>query len=351
MRRNILLLVTVIFIGFLFVGGGCESQYLTAGKVYRQSGQYDKAIEQFKLAIKAEPQNAKAYLWLGRTYGDKNMWKEAAENFDKAYKLNKEETAKEIKAEKSIPNPYWIAYYNAGLMCFKEKDYENSKKYVEDALKIASNKKEKTDTYLLYGSILNAMGDEKGAMEKYKEVLKIDPKNALAYQKIGGYYINNNKIKESIPYLEKATELDSTNSSFFFILGYGYLRNGEMEKAVNAFKRSIEIDSTNASAYHDLAITYFNMKKIKEGIEPLKKAIELYNKNGVPNDDAYNRLGLAYYQLKDYTNAISVSKESLEKNPNNCEAIKIIVQCYSDQGQRKLGEKYYKILKERCPNQ
>ena len=51
---------------------GCANKYTTSGKIAYNRKDFDKAIEDFKLALQADSSNAEAYLYLGKAYKEKN---------------------------------------------------------------------------------------------------------------------------------------------------------------------------------------------------------------------------------------------------------------------------------------
>jgi len=65
----------------------------------------------------------------------------------------------------------------------------------------------------------------------YEEILKKNPNHAASIQNIGLCYLNDGKIKESIPYFEKAHQLDKADFLSPVNLFYAYYKLGEKDKA------------------------------------------------------------------------------------------------------------------------
>jgi len=59
-------------------------------------GHYDDAIPHFEKATEIDPDFAKAYLYLGRSYLNIGKWKEAVPPLRTAYRLSPGETKKEV---------------------------------------------------------------------------------------------------------------------------------------------------------------------------------------------------------------------------------------------------------------
>ena len=71
----------------------------------------------------------------------------------------------------------------------------------------------------------------KKAILLYEEILKKNPNHAASIQNIGLCYLNDGKMKESIPYFEKAHQLDKADFLSLVNLFYAYSKLGEKDKA------------------------------------------------------------------------------------------------------------------------
>jgi tetratricopeptide (TPR) repeat protein len=69
--------------------------YANMGYIHSIKGQTDKAIENFKLAVKYDKEDEGAWLGLGESYEKKKMYKEAIEAYKAAYQINPESRAAE----------------------------------------------------------------------------------------------------------------------------------------------------------------------------------------------------------------------------------------------------------------
>jgi tetratricopeptide (TPR) repeat protein len=69
--------------------------YANMGYIHSLKGQTDKAIENFKLAVRYDKEDEGAWLGLGEAYEKKMMYKEALEAYKAAYQINPESRAAE----------------------------------------------------------------------------------------------------------------------------------------------------------------------------------------------------------------------------------------------------------------
>ena len=89
-----------------------------------EGGDYDKAINQFEQAIKADSQFAVAHYNLGCAYLETKTYKKAVDAFDETVVLDQN---------------FKEAYYNLGIAWFRMNIFQSAKQAVEKALSIDPN--------------------------------------------------------------------------------------------------------------------------------------------------------------------------------------------------------------------
>lgn len=90
-------------------------------------------------------------------------------------------------------------------------------------------------------------GQYEKALDSYKELAKIKPKNfEYQYELALIYFHELNEKEKSIPYFKKANELMKKDSipELFFLLAQAYQAEGEYEKAIETFYYYRDIDSS-----------------------------------------------------------------------------------------------------------
>jgi tetratricopeptide (TPR) repeat protein len=70
---------------------------------------------------------------------------------------------------------------------------------------------------------------------------------------------------------------------------------------LNEYEDAIEINPNNDGAYFGMGLAYYNLDKFEEAIEADKKAIEINPNGGLV---AYHYMGLAYYMLNKFKEVI-----------------------------------------------
>lgn len=127
------------------------------GAAYAQTGDYERAIEQFNVAIKLDKGHAKAYFNIGFTYKEMGRTKEAVVQLKKASKLNRD----------------WTQPYNMLARIYGEQGkYDKAIAETDKVIKLSPMA---SDVLYLQGTFYEAKKDKKTAIDKYLESFKYDP--------------------------------------------------------------------------------------------------------------------------------------------------------------------------------
>lgn len=144
--------------------------------------------------------------------------------------------------------------------------------------KKASSKNDKTAMQVkkLWQIALDSMRERKTlrAEKALLAILKVDEKNAAAYNRLGILYAKSQKFDEAIECFEIAQSLDE-NASSLHNAGLIYLETGEYEKAAMAFRQAIELEGDLPARYIALAKAEEKMGNRKNALEALEQAYSL----------------------------------------------------------------------------
>ncbi len=123
-------------------------------------------------------------------------------------------------------------------------------------------------------------------------ILKIDQRNAAAYNRLGILYAKQKEYKDAIDCFEIASSIESTPSSLHN-LGLIYYETENYEKAAVAFEQALKLEDELAARHIAYAKVQEQLGNDKLMIQELEKAAELE-----PNKETYQLL-LKAYQDKD----------------------------------------------------
>jgi tetratricopeptide (TPR) repeat protein len=134
-------------------------------------------------------------------------------------------------------------------------------------------------------------------------ILRVDERNAAAYNRLGILYSKQRAFNDAIECFEIAQSLEPSASSLHNV-GLIYYETGQYEKAAIAFEQAIEMESGLAARYVAYAKVQEKMGDNKKMIANLEKAVELE-----PNPQSLRILADAYERTGDMALAEEIKKK------------------------------------------
>jgi hypothetical protein len=172
------------------------------------------------------------------------------------------------------------------------------------------------DIYINMGINYLKMGGENGgeAVKSYEEAIARDPKNALAFYRIGKIYLSQNNKEIFDQYFDKTIAADQTFPPVYYEL-YKYYSNRDVNKAKDYLDQYINYADKDPKNELYLADYLFRAGRYQESLDKLK---ELDNTIGIKNLPS---LGLVYAydydRLGDSVLAKKYVDDYLATAPNN----------------------------------
>lgn len=105
-------------------------------------------------------------------------------------------------------------------------------------------------------------------------ILRVDERNASAYNRLGILYAMQKSYKDAIECFEIAQSLETSASSLHNV-GLIYLETKNYEKAALAFEQALAIEESSSARYIAYAKVQEKLGNNKKMIESLEKAVEL----------------------------------------------------------------------------
>ncbi len=121
-------------------------------------------------------------------------------------------------------------------------------------------------------------------------ILKIDEKNAAAYNRLGILYAKQKEYRDAIDCFEIASSIEATPSSLHN-LGLIYYETENYEKAGIAFEQALKLEENLAARHVAYAKVNEKLGNEKLMFASLQRAIELE-----PNEETYSLLQRAYLE-------------------------------------------------------
>jgi len=296
MKRFIYPLILAAF--FILLSNAVVDAQLRDGIKAFKKRELDRAVTHLEAALKENPNDDIALIFLGMSHLIKGNHNEAEKIFNKiismklspyliidletgdtaaldnentlwAYdglgwiylargELDKaEESFKEV--QQRVP---WLSpdpYNGLGWVNWKRKDYPAAIYYFDRAIGRLFSEEANDPIFRIEalkgrGYTYFAMGEYEKAIENLKEVIEKGDKNSVKgdiYSLLGWSYIKNWQHKEAVPIFEKLVRMEEGKGSHevYNGLGLSYLYTKQYGKARDAFKKSIALSRNNPLAF------------------------------------------------------------------------------------------------------
>ncbi len=182
------------------------------------------------------PVNARMYYQIANDYYEQQNYEKAIENYNMAILLNP------VLSE---------AYFNRALCYYKMRNY---KKAIEDYTKAADLDPHNPIIYNNRGDCYYRVKEYDKAMQDYEKALSINPHYLKAYYNRGLTYAALERYGKAIEDFTKAIEIKPDFADVWHLRGLAKEYNGDYEGAEEDFKKALELDPTLTEAKTHLEI-------------------------------------------------------------------------------------------------
>src|SRR5690606_14325114 len=132
------------------------------------------------------------------------------------------------------------------------------------------------------------------------------PNNKQVTELLGDAYSKLNVAENALTYYRKAETLDSLNIPLKFKMAHLLYKERRYTDAANKYLKIVDIEPENKTALYELGTLLYNAKEYANAAYYLTKYLEHEEKY-----DAYLNASQAYYTIKDYKDADSLSSKAL----------------------------------------
>lgn len=206
-----------------------NNRYFKRAEAFRVTGELEKSIHEYKMAIDSNPTNLKYYYGLAQVY----EIQDSLENAEKLY---------EIVIKLSKDSSRYISKFNLikAKNFIKENDYGNALLHLYKSNEIIKD------------SLMNII--KLNLIKEAKEC----------------YEINDYKKSEQI--LLNMINYGINDENIIYELSKVYLQQGNFEKRIEFLKKAISINPTNRLYYYELGKHYYNTSRFNLAIKEFEKS-------------------------------------------------------------------------------
>lgn len=163
---------------------------------------------------------------------------------------------------------------------------------------------------------------------------------SLRYVNAGDAYFEKHGYNEAIDYYKKALAEDPESAKANLAMGMVLAKLGKADEAKDYFLKSI-VTNPSSQAYNNLGLWYYDHQDVDAAEKAFNKAMELDPSSSQP----YNNLGMIYGNAGRLDDAIRMLRKSVEVNPSSTKAYVNLGLALYKEGQRQEGvECWRKVL-------
>jgi len=186
----------------------------------------------------------------------------------------------------------------------------------------------------------------KDAVIEYRNVLRLEPANAVAIRNIGLAHYQAGELQDAFPYLRKATELEPQNGDVRLKLATVYLVARHPDDARTHATTILEQDAKNFAALMLLADSATRPEDVDAALLRLENVRPVF----ADRSGFHVALGALYLKKRDVTRAEQAFKEAVARDPKSVQAHTALAQFYALTGDLGRTEEELKTAADLSPN-
>jgi len=273
--------------------------------IYGRSESAQRAIQEYRLAIEADPGSEYLNAGLAELYAKTGRIREAV--LEAQDILSRD--PKNIEAHKLLGRIY---LRSLGDLQAGTQSQEVLKLAIEQFEEISKLEPANSDTFLLLGRLYRLNNEMVKAETSFKQAVKLDPQSEEAVIALAYLYGEEGDNARAVATLNAVPD---KSGKIWAAMGVTYEQQKEYKKAIEAFKQAVEFDKDNLDAQRGLAQNLLNDNQQQAALEQYKQIAE-----ADPQDaqtflrlaEIYRRLGKFDLALDSLKKAEALVQDSLD---------------------------------------
>ncbi len=264
--------------------------YVSNGITYHQNKKDSLAILSWKKALELIPGDAEVHNFLGISYHKMNKLDDAIVQFKIATELDPQ---------------YYHAYNNLGFLLFLQGKYHKAQKLFKTSLSINPDFQPAKLNLQKVNAVVDGklswqvfelseraerVEDLNQKIEKYVEILTIDPGYAEGHNNIAVAYYYNDEVDSAYAHLNTALKIRKNYPEAINNLGYIYKVAGRYDDAIKFFLMAVSSKKEYLLALNNLGETYQLNNEFENARRVFKTVLDIDPANEFAKDSFENLL-------------------------------------------------------------
>jgi tetratricopeptide (TPR) repeat protein len=267
--------------------------------MYGRTEYADKAIEEYRLAIAADPGSEYLNAGLAELYAKTGRIRDAVVEAQDIIKRD----PNNVDARKLLGRIYLRSLGDTQSPDTHSNDILH--RAIEQYEAIVKLEPTDVDDHLLLGRLYRLNNDSPKAEAEFKEAVKLDPDNEDAVTTLAYLYNEQGESAKATQLLSSVPNSDRTGK-LYSALGYTYEQQKDYKKAIDAYRKAVENDKDNLDAMRGLAQNLMNDGQTDAALEQFKLIVD-----ADPQDpQSYMRMAEIYRRQGKYDDALAMLKKA-----------------------------------------
>lgn len=168
----------------------------------------------------------------------------------------------------------------------------------------------------------------KGLLDWCEKWVKSEPKNALAWLRLGSAYLGLGRYTDTVNALRQAQSLNPNVAETWNKLGAAYVRLNRYNYAVDAYRNALKIDTQSAETWGKLGAVYVRLNRYDAAEDACRQGLRIDPKRV----SLWALLGNSYTRLTRYQDAVDAYRQALRLDPAFVNAWAGLVVTYHESG-------------------
>ncbi|MFH0915770.1 MAG: tetratricopeptide repeat protein [bacterium] len=283
---------------------GQASYLIDEGDAFVQSGQFDEGIRKYEEALGVDPDSDVARTQLGIVY-----------YLHGAYSYEGAQQQFELATRKNPGNARAWAFLGLARLgsAYKHKtgDYASAETALQKAMEVDS---QSALGHAFLGRLLAASGRKDEALTEMQAALDLSSQDPWVLESAGWINAVQGDWTDSVPYYDLAATYEPNWATFLSVLAEALRETEKYDEALGYYNTVLRLDQGfEAAAYEDIGVTLWAKGDSPGAITNLKKALALDD----TRDYAHWAIGAIWDEQEDYEAALPHLQRAVALVPNN----------------------------------
>src|SRR5437868_1954703 len=308
--------------------------HLLLGRLYRLNNDLQKAENEFKTAVKLQPDSEEAVTTLAYLYNEEG------------------DSTRAVQALNSVPDAGRSAklYSALGYTYEQQKQYKQAIEAYRHAIEL-----DRDNLDAIRGLAQNLMNDGQtdAALDQYKIIADANPEDAQTYLRMAEIYRKQGKFDQALDSLKKAETMVQDSIEVPYQIATVYQAQGRDEEAAQTLKQLLDKtekadgnytqgEKSNRAVFLErLGTIYREMGNNQSALDTFRKMLPLGDDNAVRG---YQQIIDTYREAKQWPQATAAAKEAVQKLPNDRGLKMVLASQLADTGQADTAIEQVKAL-------